>query len=68
MLEKIKELVELDPTLIPGAMLAVGVWILLGLLRLRDHLADIKRRKGYEDLLREDDDVDWITKHGAKED
>lgn len=46
MFEKIKELCALDPTLIWGAGLAVGAWILIGLLHLRDHLADKKRWKG----------------------
>lgn len=46
MLETIKELVLLDPTLVPGAALAVGVWIIIGLLHLRDHLSDKKRRRG----------------------
>lgn len=46
MFEKIMELCVLDPTLVPGAACAVGVWILLGALRLRDHLADRKRWRG----------------------
>ena len=46
MFEKIKELCALDPTLIWGAGLALGTWIVIGVLHLRDHLADKKRWKG----------------------
>ena len=46
MLEKIKEMCELDPNLIWWAVLAAGAWILIGLLHLRDHLADRKRWRG----------------------
>jgi len=47
MFKKIIELYELvDPTLIVGAALTAGVWIIIGLLHLRDHLADRKRWKG----------------------
>lgn len=45
MIEKIKELCKLDPTLIWGAGLAVGAWIMIGVLHLRNHLADLKRWK-----------------------
>ena len=43
MFEKIKELCKLDPSLIVGAVLALGAWIVIGALHLRDHLADRKR-------------------------
>jgi len=46
MFEKIKELCRLDPSLIVGAVLAAGAWITIGLLHLRDHLADRKRWRG----------------------
>lgn len=46
MFEKIKELCKLDPSLIVGGVLAAGAWIAIGLLHLRDHLADRKRWRG----------------------
>jgi len=46
MLEKIKELCKLDPTLVVGAVLALGGWIVIAALHLRDHLSDKKRRRG----------------------
>lgn len=46
MFEKIKELCRLDPSLIVGAVLAAGAWIVIGSLHLRDYLADRKRWRG----------------------